>query len=188
MPLQNIKTPVQIPENIYLIGMMGSWKSTVGKRLADNLNVSFTDTDNSVEEKAELSVGAIFSEKGSEYFRMLESEIIKETANQPPHVIATGGGAVLYECNRTVFQKYGLTIYLKATPAVLAKRIRNVGRRPILQKEKDPLRKIETILQERKHLYDTVSDIIIDTDGSDPFAVRKMIIQCLKEKYGDNIG
>jgi shikimate kinase len=179
---------VQIPENIYLIGMMGSWKSTVGKRLANNLNLAFTDTDIRVEDKAKLSVGAIFSEKGADYFRTLESEIIKETANQPPHVIATGGGAVLDEGNRNVFRKCGITIYLKASPTTLAKRIKNVDRRPMLQKEQDPLRKIEAILQERKKLYESASDINIDTDGSDPFAVRKRIIQCLKEKYGDNIG
>ena len=75
--------------------------------MAAGLDVPFTDTDNGVEEKADLSVSAIFDEKGLEHFRTVEAEVINETVKSQPHVIATGGGAVLNPTNRNIFKEAG---------------------------------------------------------------------------------
>ncbi|MDP6570474.1 MAG: shikimate kinase, partial [Candidatus Marinimicrobia bacterium] len=90
--------------NLFLIGMMGSWKSTVGKKLAIALNMEFVDTDDVIEEVTEMKVSDIFSEFGEVRFREMELAFFKEKSKQTGHIFSTGGGIVLQTENRNILK------------------------------------------------------------------------------------
>ena len=96
--------------NLFLIGMMGSWKSTVGLKLAETLDMEFVDTDDAIEEMTEMKVTKIFKEFGEDRFREMETAFFIEKAKQTGQVFSTGGGIVLGSKNRRVLKKYGITI------------------------------------------------------------------------------
>ena len=106
-------------ENLFLIGMMGSWKSTVGRKLAEALKLEFIDTD-------------IFREFGEKTFREMETAFFVEKAKQKGQLFSTGGGIILSAENRKVLQENGITFLLDATPQTLANRIHNTTKRPLL--------------------------------------------------------
>jgi shikimate kinase len=152
---------------IYLLGFMGSGKTTAGKKLAALMGWSFIDIDNSIEESTGKKIADIFSENGEEYFRKLESEAIRKFSEKDKVVISTGGGAPCYHNNLDYMLQSGCTIYLKLTPAQLKSRlIGGTRERPLIKnlKEKDLLNFIEEKLQLRESYYNR-ADII--TDGFD---------------------
>lgn len=147
---------------VTLYGMMGAGKSAVAKELAEMLGYEAVDLDSLIEERAGKSINAIFADDGEEAFRALESEIVQQFQDAQSKVIATGGGAVLDHENRRVFNKVGLTVYLKASPRELYQRIKNDTSRPLLRSE-DPKGKIAELLKERDMFYKD-ADIVIDTE------------------------
>ena len=175
-----------LPDNIFLVGMMGSWKSTVGRRLAQQFAMTFIDTDDEVEKMAGRSIGEIVESEGMKYFRALEEEVPRKVAKTTHQVVATGGGIVLSRRNRKIIGRNGLTILLKSSPTVLFKRISNLSRRPLLQNTDDPEKTLKEIWKDRRKRYESVADIIIDTDNKDPLDTRKMIVNYLKEHYAEN--
>ena len=102
---------IGIPSNIFLIGMMGSWKSTICKKLAESLDSKFIDTDDEIEEAIEMSISEIFQERGEAQFREMESVFFLEKSQQSGHVISTGGGIVVVEANRIALKNNGITIF-----------------------------------------------------------------------------
>ena len=112
--------------------MMGSWKSTVGRKLAEALKLEFIDTDDAIEEMTEMKVADIFREFGEEKFREMETAFFVEKAKQKGQLFSTGGGIILSAENRNVLQKNGITFLLDATPQTLANRIHNTTKRPLL--------------------------------------------------------
>ncbi len=119
---------------IFLIGYMGSGKSTIGKLLAEKLGYSFIDMDTHIEEKHFKTVSQIFAEKGETEFRLLEQQCLHEVAEFENVVISTGGGAPCFFDNMHYMNTHGLTIYLKFTAAELAKRLEasQANKRPLL--------------------------------------------------------
>ena len=119
---------------IFLIGYMGSGKTTIGKLLAKKLGYSFVDMDHHIEEKQFKTVSQIFTEKGEDVFRRLEQNCLHEVADFENIVISTGGGAPCFFDNMDYMNRHGLTIYLKLTTDELAERLELVGvsKRPIL--------------------------------------------------------
>lgn len=108
---------------IFLVGFMGSGKSTLGKKLSELMNVSFIDLDSKIEESEGKSVSQIFKERGEEYFRNLEAEALRKTARIRNAVIATGGGAPCFYDNMEWMNENGVTVYLKAEPGELYHRL-----------------------------------------------------------------
>ena len=100
--------------NLFIIGMMGSWKSTVGRKLADNMGMEFVDTDDAIEEVTEMKISDIFSEFGEDRFREMETAFFIEKAKQTGQVFSTGGGIVLESENRKVLKKNGTLFFLNA--------------------------------------------------------------------------
>lgn len=153
---------------IYLIGFMGSGKSTAGKKLAANLCWSFIDLDHEVEQYAGKTIKEIFSQNGEDYFRNLETEVLHSLDNISDKVISTGGGTPCHSDNMQFMLESGLTIYLKMTPTELRHRLSgSAGERPLI-KDLDHvqlLRFIQDKLAERKRWYE-MSEIIVD--GNDP--------------------
>lgn len=108
---------------IFLVGFMGSGKSTLGKKLCEEMDVPFIDIDTKIEDSEGKSVSEIFRERGEEYFRKLESEALRKTARTRNAVIATGGGAPCFNGNMKWMNENGITVYLKAEPGELYHRL-----------------------------------------------------------------
>jgi shikimate kinase len=161
---------------IFLLGLMGSGKSSVGKLLARALSCPFYDSDTLIEAKAGKSIARIFSEDGEAAFRTLESEILTELSHAPEGVIACGGGAILSAPNRTLMAKTGIPIVLQASLDSLEKRLeKETGKRPLLPEEnwKDRLKEIAAA---RSPLYAKIPTQI-DTDDKTPEAIAAEIRQ-----------
>lgn len=131
-------------KRIFLIGYMGSGKTTIGKLLAEKLGFGFIDMDSHIEEKQFKTVSQIFAEKGEQQFRLLEQQCLHEVAEFEDVVVSTGGGAPCFFDNMEYMNLNGLTIYLKLTPAELADRLEasHANKRPLLADRKgEELRK-----------------------------------------------
>ena len=152
---------------VYLIGFMGSGKTTIGRELALNLRWSFVDLDKKVEEYAGKTISEIFSQNGEEYFREIETKSLIALKSQKNVIISTGGGAPCHDENMEFMLDNGLTIYLKLTPAELKKRLESRGERPLIKDLDDENLKIfiEKRLTDREKWYDR-SEITIG--GSNP--------------------
>ncbi|MEO1519561.1 MAG: shikimate kinase [Cyanobacteria bacterium J06633_2] len=137
--------------NVFLIGMMGSGKSTIGKRLAEQLNYRFFDTDAVIEKSAQRSINDIFSTDGETAFRALETEVLSQLSTYVRLAIATGGGIILERKNWS-YLRHGIVIWLDTPVDVLYNRLKNDVSRPLLQSP-DPRKTLEVILNQRYPLY-----------------------------------
>lgn len=147
-------------KHIILIGFMGSGKSTYGKLIANKLGYSFVDTDSFIERKEGRSISDIFADDGEDYFRSLETEVLKELMQvQKPQVLSLGGGTPLRQCNREIM-KEGYTIFLKITADEAYRRLKDDSERPLL-KVQDPKARIEELLLERNPLYEAAADYVL---------------------------
>ena len=167
-------------KNLFLIGMMGSWKSTVGRKLAEYMDMEFIDTDDAIEEVTEMKISDIFSELGEDRFRKMESAFFIEKAKQTGQLFSTGGGIVLYSENRKVLKKYGTTFFLYASINVLANRIHNTKKRPLLIGSEILESRLDSIWKERKNFYTRSAHHTIDTDNLNPTQVLDEILNLLE--------
>lgn len=147
----NQKTANTYPP-IFLIGLMGSGKSTVGRRLAKQLNFAFFDCDSEIVDKSGVAINTIFEIEGEHGFRERESAMLQLLAQQNNAVIATGGGAVIRAENRALISSGGFSVYLDVPPALLAKRTRNDHSRPLLAVA-NPLQRLLELHRERDPWY-----------------------------------
>ena len=170
---------VEFQSNIFLIGMMGSWKTTVGKKLGTLLDLKFVDTDDEIEEATEQTVAEIFEERGEAQFREMETAYFVEKSQQSGYIISTGGGIVVADANRNALQNNGITIFLKASPETLSHRIKNTNKRPLLHGD-DPLMELSKIWKNRKEFYEASADLTIETDRLNPVQVLEIIIKKLE--------
>ena len=157
---------------LWLIGMMGSGKSTVGQSLASRTGKPFVDTDLLVEEAAGRSVVDVFEAEGEEAFRSLESDAIRAAAVMADAVVATGGGAVLLENNIRSMKSTGPVVWLRADPATLAARIGNAPGRPLLV-DVDVVGRLTVILEDRRDAYQRAADHTVDTDD---FTAEEVVV------------
>ncbi len=162
----NVSTPGQlhdsIPENVFLVGLMGAGKTSVGKLLAKRLGKDFYDCDHEIEEATGVKIAVIFEIEGEEGFRARESKMLLDLAQRRNVLIATGGGAVLSPANRKLLAENGIVIYLRAAPIDLWRRTRHDRQRPLLKTE-DRMARLEHLFAERDPLYREIADIIVDT-------------------------
>jgi shikimate kinase len=166
---------------VYIIGFMGSGKTTAGKKLAAELGWNFLDLDKLTEEKAGKSIPEIFSEEGEDYFRKIESEVLKGIEYKTDTVISTGGGAPCIENNMDFMLKTGFTVYLKLTPVELCSRLADSkGERPLINNlEKDELLTfIETTLHSREAWYNK-AELTVDGFSFD----IKSLVSSIRYRY-----
>lgn len=147
--------------NIYLVGFMGTGKTSVGRQLVKKKKLRFVDLDELIETKQKRSIADIFAKEGEPYFRKLEHETLKEAVNQDKLVVACGGGIVINPENIKLMQDTGTIICLTAKPEVILDRTSNSQHRPLLNIE-NPKEKISALLQARAPFY-AKADITIDT-------------------------
>lgn len=151
--------------HIFLVGMPGSGKSTVGRALARRLQLPFVDADTVIEERLGCSIRDYFDHQGEAAFRDVEQGVIDELTQGPPGVLATGGGAVLRPANRQHLRERGTVIYLRTSPEQLQRRLRHDTKRPLLQVA-DPRAKLQELFQARDPLYRETAHFVIDTGRS----------------------
>jgi shikimate kinase len=148
--------------NIYLIGPMGSGKTSVGGELAEKLKQPFVDTDDLIIQEANKSINQIFDEDGEKFFRELESKVLKSISKEKNLIVATGGGIVLSEANRTLLQATGKIIYLKISVKEQILRLAKETNRPLLKNRNKKM--LEALNGERRPYYDELADQSIETD------------------------
>lgn len=156
--------------NIILIGFMGSGKTTFGKWLADSWNMKFCDTDELIEKSEGRTINDIFAAEGEEYFRNLETEMIRTLIEKYADtraenaVISVGGGLPVRNVNRELMHKLGNCVYLRTSKRELVRRLQSDTTRPLLAGGKLE-EKIDSLMLARKDIYESAADIILDTEG-----------------------
>jgi shikimate kinase len=171
------------PQNVILIGFMGTGKTSIGRQVAQSLGFEFVDTDEQIVEIAGKPITGIFSEDGEDHFRQLETEILRSTTSCGNKVISTGGGAVLREENRRLLSAAGYVIWLNASPKAILERVSRNRERPLLQTA-DPLGTIETLLSQRRQYYLETADFTIDTDELSPDEIAFGICESARVIFG----
>jgi shikimate kinase len=147
--------------SVVLIGMMGSGKSSIGRRLAARLGLPFVDADSEIEKAAGMTIAEIFAAHGESYFRAGEARVIARLLEGGPQVLATGGGAFMNPETRAGIRAKGVSVWLRATLEVLNRRIKRRGDRPLL-KTADPAETLRRLIDERYPVY-AEADITVES-------------------------
>ena len=170
------------PNNIFLVGLMGAGKTTIGRTLAKRLELSFVDTDREIEARTGVSVPTVFDIEGEEGFRRREAEVVQAVSKQDGLVVATGGGAVLRPENRVNMRAGGFVVYLNVQPSILWERTRHDRNRPLLQVD-DPLRRLEELYAVRDPLYREVADLVVDSGRMGAQTIIQVLVKELEERW-----
>ena len=162
-------------QNIFLVGLMGAGKTTVGRLLAKRLGMRFVDSDHEIEARTGATISWIFDIEGEESFRRREVETIRDLTGRSGVVLATGGGAVIHPENRKHLKARGTVIYLRASVNNILQRTMHDKSRPLLQTE-NRKEKLEELARQRDPLYREVADIIVDTGRPNVHAMVQSIM------------
>jgi shikimate kinase len=170
-PLESRVSRLLAGRTLVMVGMMGAGKSSVGRRLANRLGMSFVDADSEIELAANASIPEIFEQHGEIYFRDGERRVIQRLLDGKPKVLATGGGAFIQPETRAAIQAAGISIWLKADRDLLLSRVKRRSNRPLL-KTTDPAATIDELIEQRYPIYakadvqvqsrDVAHDVVID--------------------------
>lgn len=175
--------PARLAQTVVLVGMMGSGKTAVGKALAAELSVPFRDSDDALEEAANMTIPEIFERDGEAFFRQKEAQIIARLMESGPGVLSTGGGAFLNPDTRAVIAARGVSVWLKADAALLWERVRHKDSRPLLRTA-DPKGTLIALLEARKPHY-ACADLAVE--ARDAYSIADMtraVIQALMARPG----
>jgi shikimate kinase len=175
--------------NVYLIGPMGSGKTTIGRRLAKMLSLEFLDNDHELEEQTGASVNLIFDLEGEKGFRKRESAMLKKLTNRKNVLIATGGGSILNQENRDLLSATGLVVYLRTSVKQQIRRLSRDRTRPLLQSG-DREERLARLAQERNPLYEELADVVFPSQDRGLEAAAKALHQAIlshQDKRGCSI-
>jgi shikimate kinase len=167
-------------KSIFLVGMPGSGKSTLGRSLARHFDLEFVDTDHVMVTRTGVPVTTIFEIEGETGFREREAQLIEEFTQQKGIVLATGGGAILRESNRHALRDRGLVIYLRARLDDLVERTKRDNKRPLLQ-GKSPREALQTLLAARDPLYNQVAHLTVDSGRQSVARLTGHVIKRLQD-------
>lgn len=163
--------------NLFLVGMMGAGKTTVGKLLAQQMGKIFIDSDREIQQRTGVTIPHIFDIEGEAGFRLREVNVIQDLVKLDNIVLATGGGAVLNEQNRDALRCNGIVVYLKNTAHDLWHRTRHDRNRPLLQTA-DPRARLKELHEQRDPLYTQVADLVMPSGRQ---SVHSLVQQLLHE-------
>lgn len=166
---------------IYLIGFMGTGKSSVARALATRMELPCRDMDEEIIRKTGMSVSDYFEEKGEEAFRDVEHEVLEELSRKEDAVISCGGGAVLRMDNLECMHREGTTFLLTATPETVLQRVKHDNRRPLLKGKKN-VEAIAALMEERVPFYEKAADYHVQTDEKTPAEIAEKIQSILENK------
>ncbi len=168
-------------KNIYLVGLMGAGKTTIGRLLAKSLGLPFYDSDKAIEDITGVDIATIFEFEGEQGFRLRENKMITELTGLRDIVLATGGGVILNEENRVRLKETGFVVYLQCSIDRIVDRTSRNSQRPLLNVN-NPREKIQTLLNERESLYLSCADFVIDSGQMQSKTVVKEIIKEYNKK------
>ena len=166
--------------NIFLIGFMGCGKSTVASKLNQMYGMHVVEMDQEISNRQKMSIPDIFEQYGEEYFRDLESALVKEITTISEQVVSCGGGVVLRENNVIEMKKNGHIVLLTAKPENVLKRVEKNDDRPILKGRKT-VKDIAELMGARREKYEEAADIIVATDDKSIEEISKEILERIKE-------
>ncbi|OSI16077.1 shikimate kinase [Neisseria dentiae] len=170
-----------IAGNLFLIGLMGAGKTTLGKHIAQILNRPFYDSDQEICKRTGVSIPTIFELEGEQGFRDREAAMIDELTALDNIVLATGGGAVMREENHRRLRERGTVVYLHACPDVLLERTRCDTNRPLLQVA-DPLAKLQELYNVRDSVYRSAAHIVIEANRQNCHKTAENLLQAWAQK------
>ncbi len=159
-----MNTTPEKKRNIYLIGMPGSGKSTIGRALAKCLHLTFIDADHELTDRTGVAIATIFELEGEPGFRQRETALMSELCACSDILIATGGGSILQANNRKLLHATGVVIYLRAKLEDLWMRTRHDSKRPLLRAD-NPRAVLASLLEIREPLYTEIADLVVETVG-----------------------
>lgn len=166
-------------KNIFLIGFMGSGKSTIAKLLSKETSRELVEMDETIEAEENMTINEIFEKYGETYFRDLESQLIERIAQKGGAVVSCGGGAVLREENISNMKKNGLVVYLSATPQTIYERVRHSTNRPLLNGNMN-VEYIQELMEKRLPMYENVTDVVVDVNKKEKTEILEEIVSLLK--------
>ena len=169
-------------KNIYLVGLMGAGKTTIGRTLSKRLGLEFIDSDREIEARTGVSIPTIFEIEGEEGFRRREAQVIDDISHSLGRVVATGGGVVLREENRTCLKRSGFVVYLDVPPAILWERTRRDANRPLLQVE-NPLGRLKELHVQRDPYYREVADLVIDGGRINAQGILQLLVKEIEARW-----
>jgi shikimate kinase len=178
--LEALAEGLRIDRTIALIGLMGAGKTTIGRRVAAALRLPFRDADCEIEKAAGLSVQEIFDRHGEAEFRRGERGVIRRLLNEPPHVLATGGGAFMDPETRACLRARAVTVWLRADLDVLTRRVERRDDRPLL-KEADPRAVMEQLMAQRYPIY-AQADIVVDSNNAPHANAAALVLKALRAR------
>ncbi len=162
-------------KNIYLIGFMGTGKSTVARELIKQTNAKGVEMDQLIEEQQNMAITDIFRQYGETHFRDLETALLRSLGTEDNLVVSCGGGAVLRDENAAIMKEHGCIVLLTATPETIYERVKNSSNRPILNGNMS-VEYISELMEKRRARYESVADIRVATDGKDVSTICEEIL------------
>ena len=169
--------------NLFLVGLMGAGKSTIGRQLAKSLDCEFIDSDHEIEARTGANIPLIFDVEGETGFRQREKKVIDDLTQREHIVLATGGGVVLDAENRAHLHARGLVVYLYATVDQLLARTAKDRNRPLLQTA-NPRARFEELMQVRDPLYREIADLVVDTGRRTVKSAEREILAKIRTEGG----
>ena len=169
--------------NVFLVGMMGSGKTTLGRALAQRLALPFADTDRILVERTGVPVTTIFEIEGEEGFRRRESAVLAELVEGEDRVVATGGGAILSAGNRELMRAHGTVVYLRARLDHLWERTRRDNTRPLLAIP-NPRATLAALMATRDPLYLEAAHVVVDTGSQSASSLVARVLAVLRAHEG----
>lgn len=165
-------------QNIFLIGFMGTGKSTVAEYLGEHFDMQVLEMDETISDRENMSITDIFEKKGEEYFRNLETSLLKEVGVNGNTVVSCGGGTPMREENVEEMKKNGKIVLLTATPETIYNRVKNSHNRPLLENNMN-VEYISELLGKRQEKYQAAADIVVETDEKSKDIIANEIIHIL---------
>lgn len=168
-------------KNVFLIGYMGTGKSTVASWLSQKRGMEIIEMDEQIVAQEGQSISDIFAQKGERYFRDLETELLLEIMAKDNKVVSCGGGIVLRDENVAIMKESGVIVLLTAEPETIFERVKQDHNRPLLQGNKN-IDFIKDMMEKRRPKYECAADIIIQTDGKNIADIADEILEQIKNK------
>ena len=165
--------------NIFLIGFMGTGKSTVAKALKKETGAEIIEMDQLIAQRENLSIPKIFEEKGEAYFRNVETELLMELQSGEKTIVSCGGGVPMREKNVLEMKKSGKVVLLTALPETILERVRDNEDRPLLQNRKS-VEGIRELMEQRRDKYEAAADVMVATDGKSAETIAREILQTIR--------
>lgn len=167
-------------KNIFLIGFMGSGKSTIARFFSKETGYELVEMDETIEKEANATINEIFEKHGESYFRDLESDLVKRITEKGGAVVSCGGGVVLREENVSDMKKNGKIIYLSATPDTIFMRVRHSTTRPLLNGNMN-VEYIRGLMEKRLPIYENAADVVVDVNNKEKSEIVAEILSIVRQ-------